>query len=371
MNPIQRVRGGLQTFVKDPVERRAYVARLKWLMRGSGNLHAHSLEYRAGLGGWWAIPVERLSGDSEVIQRCPTACPVGAPLSHLYERRFVYRLKGTVASTSSGATIMCGASEAPFFVRESITWPFESILSHGLEVPEFRNIKETIQAAHIVFPTTSNYYHWLIEDLPAVIRAAQVVPEAPLLAFHGGLTDRHRIVSTILRRPLVSANPIMALDEQILPGRASDSWFIHPTDAAILREFGRSLTQDGPSDAHERIYVSRRRTTRSLSNEIAIEEQLERAHFKILHLEEMSWPEQIRAFQGARTVIAPHGAGLSNLVFSEPGAQVLEITFGLHYNRCFEWLSHVGNHDYHLLQSDSTSLSEQLARFVAAAHGDK
>lgn len=363
MNPIDRVRAGLRTITSDPVGRRAYVGRLKWLMRGSGDLHAHSLEYRAGLTGRWAIPAKRSAPDDEQVWRCPEGCSANAPLSHLYERRFVYRLNRTVASTASGATLMCGSSEPPFFVRESITWPYESILTHGLEVPEVKQVEQQMTGSAIVFPTTTNYYHWLIEDLPAVLRAARQSEQVPLLAYREGITDRHRTVARHLDRNLVETPLVVAMDEQVLAGRASDSWFMHPADATLLMELGRELTGHDGTHGNDRLYISRRGTSRPLPEEERIEQALQAKGFMILRLEEMAWIDQIRAFQDARTIVAPHGAGLANLVFTPAGATVTEITFGLHYNRCFEWLCHVAGHDYRKVDGDSGA-ADPIAQII-------
>ncbi len=353
MNPLQRATAAARTVVGDPVGRRAYVGRLKWLIRGTGDLHAHSLEYRAGLTGRWHIPTERSAPDDEVVLHCPDDCGAHAPLSHLYEQRYVYRLRKTVASTASGATLMCGSQEPPFFVRESITWPFESILTHGLEVPETKQVEEHITGLAIVFPTTPNYYHWLIEDLPTVLRGHQDVPTSALLSFRDGVTDRHRIVAKHLGAELRSTPLVVALDEQVLPGRSSDSWFVHPSDAALLAHLGRELTGHDDASGADRIYISRRGTSRPLPDEERVEQALLQRGFSILRLEEMPWLDQIRAFQSARTIIAPHGAGLSNLVFTPAGAGVTEITFGLHYNRCFEWICHVAGHTYTKVDGDA------------------
>lgn len=353
MNPLQRATAAARTVVGDPVGRRAYVGRLKWLIRGSGDLHAHSLEYRAGLTGRWSIPADRSTPDAEIVLHCPEGCGAHAPLSHLYERRFVYLLRRTIASTASGATLMCGSQEPPFFVRESITWPFESVLTHGLEVPETKRVEEHVVEPAIVFPTTANYYHWLIEDLPVALRGQRESPDAPLLSFRDGINDRHRIVAQHLDVELRPMPLVVALDQQVLPGRSSDSWFVHPSDAALLDQLGRELTGHDGTPGADRIYISRRGTSRPLPDEERVEQALRQRGFSILRLEEMPWLDQIRAFQRARTIVAPHGAGLANLVFTPTGASVTEITFGLHYNRCFEWICHVAGHDYVKVDGDA------------------
>jgi hypothetical protein len=353
--------------VSDPVGRRAYLARLKWLVNGSGALQAHSIEYRAGLTGRFAIPVTSEAPDDEQLRRCPPDCGAHAPLSHLYERRHVYRLRQTVASTMSGATIVCGSAEPPFFVRESITWPFESILSHGLEVPELKQVAERIPGTSVVFPTTPNYYHWLIEDLPVVLRASEIAPDATYLAFADGITNRHRLVAHHLGVNLMPVPLVVAMDEQLLPGRSDDSWFVHPEDARRLAELGRGITGRKTPEASSRVYVSRRHSQRSLPDEARVEQLLEAEGFTILHLEAMDWADQIAAFQQAEVVVGPHGAGLSNLVFTQPDATVVELTFGLHYNRCFEWICHVVGHAYSKVDADAVEMdSAALVSAVTA-----
>jgi len=274
----------------------------------------------------------------------------------LYEQRFVYRLHETIVSTASGATLMCATPEPAFFVRESIAWPFESVLAHGLEIPDPDRVEDGFTAPQVVFPTTRNYYHWLVEDLPLVLRAKQAVPEAGLLSFSTGITNRHRLVADHLGMSLTPAGLVVRLEEQVLPGRASDSFFVHSEDLALLNDLGTSLAAEGQpqrSSYPELLYVSRSRSRRPLANEDQLEAFLADAGFEVVHLEDTPWIEQIRLFQHARVIAGPHGAGLSNVVFARPGAIVIELTVGYMFNRCFEWISHVGGHRYLPIQADS------------------
>ena len=53
-------------------------------------------------------------------------------------------------------------------------------------------------------------------------------------------------------------------------------------------------------------------------------------------------------FNSAVIVVGPHGAGLSNILFSEPGTFVIEGVCNLpHVNLCFQRLAHVLGHRYH------------------------
>jgi hypothetical protein len=366
VSAISRATQGVRVVVSDPVERRAYIGRLKWLLNGSGTMQANSLEYRAGLTGRYESGAARFVPDEEVVMRCPDGCGAHAPLSHLYERRFVYRLDSTVASTVSGASLLRTSTEPPFFIRESISWPFESILTHGLDIPEVKQAEAGPEGTCVVFPTTPNYYHWLIEELPLVLRAVEVAPTATYLAFGEGITDKHRIAAEHLGIELTPMPVVVSMAEQILPGRANDSWFVHPADARRLRDFGASIAGDSRADAAERIYVSRRFSRRALPDEERIEQLLESQGFRILHLESLGWREQIAAFRAARVIVAPHGAGLSNLVFTAPGATVVEIINAAVYNRCFEWICHVSGHAYRTVDSDLFPQADDMYLLVGA-----
>lgn|GEM_PF-1887942 len=369
MSAIKRAVTAVRSIINDPVERRAYLARLKFLATGTEGVQAWSLEYRAGLHGRFEVSTERIASDAEVIVRSPVKA-VHNPLSHLYERRHVYRLSDTIVSTSSGATLMCGTPEPPFFIRESIPWPFESVLAHGLEIPSIGSASADYAGPHAIFPTTSNYYHWLVEDLPMVLRVQAAAPEANLLAYGAGQTNRHGAVAAHIGMQLVAAPLVVHLQEQVLPGRASDSFFIHPRDLAHLRNFGTAFTESKSVSPHkypERIYVSRSKSRRPLANENELERLLAGAGFAIVHLEELPWIEQIRFFQNARLIVGPHGAGLANLVFANPGSTVVEFTVGYMFNRCFEWISTVAGHRYIPVEADSlpaASSAELLFRDI-------
>lgn len=62
--------------------------------------------------------------------------------------------------------------------------------------------------------------------------------------------------------------------------------------------------------------------------------------------------ETMLLFHSAVMVVAPHGAGLSNIVFSRPGTYVIEaVCNSPHINLCFQRLAVVLGHHWHGVQS--------------------
>lgn len=85
-----------------------------------------------------------------------------------------------------------------------------------------------------------------------------------------------------------------------------------------------------------RIYVSRSKAaSRRVVNEGQLMALLSGYGFELVHCEDISIVEQARLFSEAEAVVAPHGAGLTNLLFSTASVKVLEIfpesLIGTHY----------------------------------------
>ncbi|MGL6283693.1 MAG: glycosyltransferase family 61 protein, partial [Microcoleaceae cyanobacterium] len=110
----------------------------------------------------------------------------------------------------------------------------------------------------------------------------------------------------------------------------------------------------------ERIYISRSQASRRrILNETEILEDLNNLGFVSVFLESMSVEEQAICMAGARVIIAPHGAGLTNLVFCRPGTKIIEL-FSDQYLIGLYWkISNLsGLQHYHLINSSSDILGQ-------------
>ncbi|MDY7003542.1 MAG: tetratricopeptide repeat protein, partial [Cyanobacteriota bacterium] len=80
------------------------------------------------------------------------------------------------------------------------------------------------------------------------------------------------------------------------------------------------------SRKQQRIYISRKLALfRRIVNEDRVVSLLEKFGFVAVTLESMSIEEQALVMAGARVIVTPHGAGLTNLIFCNPGTKVIEI----------------------------------------------
>ena len=88
----------------------------------------------------------------------------------------------------------------------------------------------------------------------------------------------------------------------------------------------------------EVLVVSRERSPgRQLENLSQIITQIASLTPRVIFSENMTYEEQVAAFRNAKVVIGQHGAGLANIQFCQPGAEVFEITSRAHVHRAFDF----------------------------------
>lgn len=97
-------------------------------------------------------------------------------------------------------------------------------------------------------------------------------------------------------------------------------------DAAVEKLIQACRTPGAEQQGYRKIYISRRdASARPILNVDEVESLAVEYGFELLVTGQMSLKEQIAAFQGARIVVGPHGAGLINSIFCPPGATLIEL----------------------------------------------
>ena len=172
-----------------------------------------------------------------------------------------------------------------------------------------------------------NYYHWMFEVLPRAMlleRAGHQLGALPVLA-PGDLPFQYQSLLALGIAP-----------ERLRPLHANGAfpvrrlWCTLPTIpqhvsrvevCRWLRErLGVTVEKGG-----RRILLQRRHGKRSMVNFDELADALRPQGFEVMAAEKLTFAEQIKWFAMAECVVAPHGAGLANLVFCRPGTRVVEI----------------------------------------------
>ncbi|MFM6194129.1 MAG: glycosyltransferase family 61 protein, partial [Planktothrix sp.] len=77
--------------------------------------------------------------------------------------------------------------------------------------------------------------------------------------------------------------------------------------------------------------------------------RLEPLNFESVVLESLTISEQAELMASASVVLAPHGAGLSNLVFCQPGTKVIELFAPTHIPPCYRIISNICELEHYYL----------------------
>jgi tetratricopeptide (TPR) repeat protein len=175
--------------------------------------------------------------------------------------------------------------EIDWFLVNSCQQPFQRETLKALGIPEYKIIESDrhpyIQAKHLIVPSFSGYLGWLSTQ---------------------GLEFLRRV-------------------------------FFKEQSAKLPESCARESKNTHP----ERIYISRNKCSyRRVINEEQVIDFLSGFGFVSVLLESMSLNEQIALFASAKVIVAPHGSGLTNIIFCSPGTKVIELTSG-NYIRHYYW----------------------------------
>ena len=195
------------------------------------------------------------------------------------------------------------------------------------------------------------YYHWMFEVLPRIELVRQAgwnLNDIDKFIVNSQIT-RFQIETlqllNIPRGKVVESHwhPHIVTDQLIVP---SIPEYITPWVCNFLREsFLKSST-----NKKRKIYIGRAKTAhRRVTNETKLIQVLSEYGFESVYLEEYSITDQAQLMAEAEFIIAPHGAGLTNLVFCSPGTTVIELIYPKSVKKLFWTLSSIMNLNYYYL----------------------
>lgn len=227
-----------------------------------------------------------------------------------------------------------------------------------------------IEATITFRPGWHNYFHWMVQYLPFALHSTEVFPRSELLfpdyrSFDGKFVapsfseaTYRQSVDTVVGglAPIRILQPgfyrISTLHVPVFP---QPSVFSHAYRDRYYERLASPLV-DGDA-ARERLFISRRgATNQGRVDDFVHRRMAELARdlgFTSIRLEEFDWFEQIDLFSRAREVLAVHGAGLTNIIFSR------DLTV-YEYNQCIRNETHLRDpyfelscdlgHDYRLIR---------------------
>lgn len=237
------------------------------------------------------------------------------------------------------------------------------------KLPPIAHIKGTVAALSVSYGDV--YYHWMLDLLPRiellrrnnidlnqidkfVVNATTAKFQQETLA-HLGIPPT-KIVTSQNDSPFhIKADNLIVPSLPRQRGGSMPKWACE-----FLRNEFLTGVKANKYAGQERIYISRGDAQhRRVQDEAKLIDYLNTLGFNSVTLNAMSVVEQAQLFSQAKVIVAPHGAGLTNIVFCNPNTKVVEF-FSPNYLHPGYWrLSNQVGLEYYSLLGETQPLSPQ------------
>lgn len=225
--------------------------------------------------------------------------------------------------------------------------------------------KRVAQGIWVTDLWSKNYFHWLLEALPRLIKLRALGYERPVLMFNHvynssyieeSIHDLGFEVITYDQRTTLAVKELLVLSHD--PPCVFDSIYLES-----VRDF--YMDHDNPRDKQPSryIYISRSRAhSRKVLNEPLLKDLLKDFGFEIIFTEDMSFCDQRSLMRDCKLLLSSHGAGLANGLFMSQGAQIIELHPDTErYNSCFFHMADALKLKYTVIFEEATTLNPQKA----------
>ena len=190
-----------------------------------------------------------------------------------------------------------------------------------------------------------NYHHWWLDILPKfhLIRTYGDVPPDVLYYVE---TSKPFQLETLRFLGLSPASLFNSRETQIIqaqhmiaasprpPTQKQDPWTL-----AWLRKTFSPIAEPHPAQPRCILISRKGAKTRGIVNEDQIVECLAHLNPTVIELEKLTVAQQIGLFSGAKWIIAPHGAGLTNILFAPKDCRIIELFGSTRINDCYRYLA--------------------------------
>ena len=261
-------------------------------------------------------------------------------------------------STSKAASLTSSGRLIPEYTQQ---FTMKGIEGHKLFTFQFGRCFPKISHFDGVVATLTadchhNYYHWLFDVLPKLylLQKAKIKPDKYYLDTSKPFQKESLAMLGIEEDQIISCqdHPIISASSLALSSYPCLYEQPHWVIDFVRKQF---LPEKTPTFS-PKIYISRKDAPcRRVVNEEEVTLFLQKEGFEVVQTEHLNFAEQIALFHQAEVVVAPHGAGLSNLVFCNKDAKVLQFFSPRNPCICFWTLSNLLSLEYAYFRGEEDS----------------
>ena len=219
----------------------------------------------------------------------------------------------------------------------------------------------------------NNFSHWLLDVLPRLKIFEQnnsieeidyfLLPELKYSFQYETLkilnVPMHKILSDKKNRH-IEAETLIVTDHPWYKKGYIHSEMINMPEWIINWLRQKFLIQAEYENLSKKIYIDRSDSLFNhckIINSDQVWEFLKKKGFTKIKLTEINFKNQIGLFNSANTIIGAHGAGLSNMIFSNPNTNIIELQPKNFLNKFFTRVSKINNLNHHKIVSKNLKLN--------------
>jgi hypothetical protein len=194
---------------------------------------------------------------------------------------------------------------------------------------------------NVDFMWSYNYYHFLTECIPAIL---EINKPLPVKCKEGRFKSEFLIFFEIKEIPSEGEMYVM---KHIEPGNPS------PQKIKLIRNV---VERKLDLKKEYGIIIKRSESYRSILNHDSLLEMAKKQYpieWKVF--DSLSVLDTVTLFSKALVIIAPHGAGLTNMLFSSSGITIIEFMDVQNPNLCYWHLSEMLGNQYYMIPSYTTN----------------
>jgi capsular polysaccharide biosynthesis protein len=260
----------------------------------------------------------------------------------------IYHLQNAVVHGESGLItvgdiLVRESLKLPSYEHFDIRWTGHDVMS----LPQDKPSLTVGRGAHIFcgYPATRNYSHFIVDILSSALvpplnnAFAEATPIMPPLLYDYQ-RDYMSHFPELFDHSIFLEGHTQAFCHELLFsdfGATNQHHYPHPYHATVMQFLRDRILAKNPGlekTFPQKIYINRLDSAaRRLLNETDVIECAEAHGFTSLSLSPLSVAEQVALFTNATHIIAPHGAGGTNILFCQPGTSFLE----LHLDHYIQW----------------------------------
>ena len=273
-----------------------------------------------------------------------------------FQRRHLYEIKNAIIDPCTGMVY----DENGKFIAESMAWEPTRLLSE-VPRPKISIPKKNNRGVYLFLPSTPTYFHWLLQDLAPFIVAFKKYPKVNIVTGDNTFKPLNYFITNYLKQNnIIKTNLPFRVEKLIMAGKdaGQGSPFpphgcVHPYDVTVLRNYFKRYLNDNKGDEGIKIFLSRRKWSRSFKGESVLEEELKKRGFYIFD-GTLDLHEQIKLFSRAKLIVGTSGAAMSNMIWMKENSKVVQLSLNLERYTFYYNLAHICKHDYNFIDINET-----------------